>query len=89
MIGRPGSTLWLLGAEVRLGLRDMLGRRGSRRGLIVFGVIVALSFALGVFVAGRLRNVEVPITPLSVVTRVAPFGKASSFGRRATALSNN
>ncbi len=67
MIGRPGSTLWLLGAEMRLGLRDMLGKRGSVRSLIVFGVIVALTFALGVYIAGPLRNVEIPITPLSVV----------------------
>ncbi len=67
MIGRPGSTLWLLANEMRLGLRDMLGKRGSVR-LILTGVaIFLLVFALGFPVARALRGVDIPISPLPII----------------------
>lgn len=67
MIGRPGSTLWLLAAEMRLGVRDMLGRRGAVRGLLIAGAALVLVFALGLPVASSLKGVGIPISPMSVV----------------------
>jgi ABC-2 type transport system permease protein len=66
VIGRPGSTLWLLSAEMRLGVRDMLGRRGALRGLLIAGAALVLVFALGLPVARALRGVGIPVTPFSV-----------------------
>lgn len=67
MIGRPGSTLWLLAAEMRLGVRDMLGRRGPMRLVFIGAGVLALVFALGLPVATALRGVEIPISPMSVL----------------------
>ncbi|HEX7760558.1 MAG TPA: putative ABC exporter domain-containing protein, partial [Caulobacteraceae bacterium] len=74
MIGRPGSTLWLLGAEMRLGLRDMLGKRGSVRLLVMGVAVLVLVFLLGLPVASALRGSEVPINSLSVVIADAAMG---------------
>jgi len=67
VIGRPGSTLWLLAAEMRLGFRDSLGRLGRTRVIILGIAALILVFMLGLPVALALRRHGVPVTPLSIV----------------------
>ena len=58
MIGRPGSTLWLLGCELRLTWRGVAtGRRAAWRigSLAVVGVVL---FCLGLPVAFMLRDAD-------------------------------
>jgi ABC-2 type transport system permease protein len=67
VIGRPGSTLWLLGHEIRLSWRGLIGGRRGRVRLIVLGV-VGLTFVVGGFpIAWLLRNIEMPVNPLSIL----------------------
>ena len=67
MIGRPGSTLWLLGHEIRLSWRGLVSGRRGRIRLIVLG-IVGLTFVVGGFpIAWLLRKIEMPINPLSIL----------------------
>lgn len=71
MIGRPGSILWLLAAEMRLGFRDSLGRLGRTRMIILAVVALALVFAFGLPMAFALRRFGVPVMPLSIVAGAA------------------
>jgi hypothetical protein len=64
VIGQPGSILWLLHNEVRLGWRDMFARRGSRRGLIVAGILITVFTVLGVAGGPRPAQRALPISPL-------------------------
>ena len=67
MIGRPGSTLWLLGHEIRLSWRGLIGGRRGRVRLIVLGVL-GVGFAIaGVPIALALRGVAMPINPLTIL----------------------
>jgi len=67
VIGRPGSTLWLLGHEIRLSWRGLVsGRRGQIR-LAVFGVLAVAFGIAGVPIALALRGFEMPISPLSIL----------------------
>jgi ABC-2 type transport system permease protein len=67
VIGRPGSTLWLLGHEIRLSWRGLVGGRRGRIRLIVLGIVGA-GFIVGGFpIAWALRRVEMPVTPLSIL----------------------
>lgn len=65
-ISRPGSILWLLAAEMRLGFRDSLGRLGRTRIIILSVGALALVFALGLPIAFALRRQGVPVIPLSI-----------------------
>ncbi|MGA0600850.1 hypothetical protein ACO2Q3_09120 [Caulobacter sp. KR2-114] len=67
MIGRPGSTLWLLAAEMRLGLRDSLGRIGRTRAIVLTVAALVLVFALGLPAGVALRRTGIPVVPLSIV----------------------
>ena len=71
MIGRPGSTLWLLGHEIRLSWRGLIGGRRGRVRLIVFGVLGLVFGVAGVPLALALRDFEMPVNPLSIL--VADF----------------
>ena len=67
MIGQPGSTLWLLGHELRLNWRGLMGgRRGAwRLGSLAF---VGVMLLIGGFpVAWMLRGVEAPVNNLSIL----------------------
>jgi ABC-2 type transport system permease protein len=71
VIGRPGSTHWLLAHEARLGWRSLIGGRRSRARLVVLGVVGA-AFALGgVPIALLLRDVAIPISPLPILAALA------------------
>lgn len=71
MIGRPGTTPWLLGHELRLGWRRMATRRGRKRSwmslwltLAVPLILTAISIPMGV----GLQSVHhIPIVPAAVV----------------------
>ncbi len=73
MIGRPGSTLWLLHHELRLSLRRFRGRRGGRaRGPVLTWVFtlalpILLTASIGIPVGLVLRDVDIRPTPLSSV----------------------
>ena len=67
MIGRPGSIVWLLAAEMRLGFRDSFGRGGARR-IIVFAIaVLMLIFVFGLPFALLLQRHGIPVSPLSVL----------------------
>ena len=61
MIGRPGSTLWLMANEARLGWRGLVGGPRARRRIITLAVLGAVFGLMGVPVALALRRVEVPV----------------------------
>jgi ABC-2 type transport system permease protein len=67
VIGRPGSTLWLLSHEIRLSWRGLTGGRRGRIRMIVFGILAVGFGAVGVPVALALRGFDMPINPLSVL----------------------
>ena len=71
MIGATGSTLWLLRNEMRLGWRDMLGKRGAMRGYIIVGVLLLAAGTAGVGLGFALRHVQIPVNPLSVILSLA------------------
>jgi ABC-2 type transport system permease protein len=67
VIGRPGSTIWLLGHEIRLSWRGLIGGRRGRVRLIVLGVL-GVAFAIGgVPIALALRRFDVPVDTLSIL----------------------
>ncbi len=67
MIGRSGSTLWLLGHEMRLAWRNLVGgKRGGRR-MIAFGIIAVVILAASVPMAFVLKDYDPPINRLSAL----------------------
>jgi ABC-2 type transport system permease protein len=71
VIGRPGSTLWLLGHEIRLSWRGLIGGRRGRVRLVAFAVLGVAFAVAGVPLALALRGFEMPVSPLSIL--VADF----------------
>ncbi|HEX7946859.1 MAG TPA: hypothetical protein VF495_19480 [Phenylobacterium sp.] len=73
MIGRPGSTLWLLHHELRLSLRRFGRQRGGRkRGPVLTWVFtlalpILLTASIGLPVGLGLRGVDIQPTPLAAV----------------------
>jgi ABC-2 type transport system permease protein len=67
VIGRPGSTLWLLSHEIRLSWRGLVGGRRGRIRMIAFGVLGVGFGAVGVPMGLALRGVDMPINPLSIL----------------------
>lgn len=67
MIAGPGSTLWLLGWEIRLSWRALLGNRRSVVRLFAFAFLGAMSLALGFLIALPLRFVSIPVNTTTVV----------------------
>lgn len=67
-LASPGSTPWLLAHEMRLHWRNFRAGRAGRgaRGLVGLAVVGAVLLGGGVLAALGLRDVEVPINPLSV-----------------------
>ncbi|MBO9559695.1 MAG: hypothetical protein J7515_14085 [Caulobacter sp.] len=64
----PGSTLWLLGHEMRLYWRNFRAGRAGRgaRGLISLVIVAAMLVGGGVLAALGLHDVQVPINPISI-----------------------
>jgi len=83
VIGRPGSTLWLLHHELRLSLRRFRRPRGARtRGPVLTWVFtlalpVLLTASIGLPVGLGLRGVDIQPTPLAAV--LAAFGLLAVF----------
>lgn len=67
MIAPPGSTLWLLGFELKIAWRTALGRRGGRARFVVFGFLALVALALGLPFAFVLRRIHVPIGPFMIL----------------------
>ncbi|WP_370868481.1 hypothetical protein [Phenylobacterium sp.] len=69
MIARPGSTLWLLAHEMRLGWRTLLARRGENRrgGWIALATVGLVTLAGGVPIGLMLRRVEITVTPTGIL----------------------
>jgi len=67
VIGRPGSTIWLLGHELRLNWRGLLGRRRIAWRLGSFAVIGVIALIAGCLAALALRHFDVPVNHLSVL----------------------
>ena len=67
MIAPPGSTLWLLGFELRIAWRTALGRRGGRARFVVLGVLALIALALGLPFAFVLRRINVPVVPFTIL----------------------
>jgi ABC-2 type transport system permease protein len=67
VIGRPGSTLWLLGCEMRLAWRGLIGTRRFRLRAISLGVVGLVFLAMGVPLALALGRTELPVNPLTIL----------------------
>ncbi|WP_310542344.1 hypothetical protein [Phenylobacterium sp.] len=69
MIAKPGSTLWLLAHEMRLGWRTLLARRGENRrgGWVALATVGLVTLAGGVPIGLMLRQVEIGVTPTGVL----------------------
>ena len=67
MIGRPGSTLWLLGCEMRLAWRGLLGARRFRLRAITLSIVGAVFLAMGFPLAIALRGVEAPVNAFTIL----------------------
>ncbi|HEY1753582.1 MAG TPA: hypothetical protein VGG29_20160 [Caulobacteraceae bacterium] len=67
MIGRPGSTLWLFGHELRLTWRGLLGARRARMRIVALSVVGAVLFLGALPVGWLLRRVQVPVLPISIL----------------------
>jgi ABC-2 type transport system permease protein len=67
VIAGPGSTLWLLGWEIRLSWRALIGNRRSVIRLLAFGFLGLVSLSIGFLIALPLRLVTIPINSTSVV----------------------
>src|ERR1700759_2547168 len=61
LVGRPGSALWLMGAELRLYWRR--GRMRPKSGLIALGIILAAWLTLSFFLF-RAIGPSIPPPPL-------------------------
>jgi ABC-2 type transport system permease protein len=78
MIGAPGSTLWVLGHELRLGWRRMTRTRGRRRWAsaslwLTLGVPVILTL-LSIPMGLGLRRVDLPVVPATILAAAALLG---------------
>jgi len=64
----PGSILWLLAHEMRIHWRNFRAGRAGKgaRGLISLAVVGAMMVGGGVLAALGLRDIEVPINPISI-----------------------
>jgi len=82
VIGRPGSTVWLLGHELRLAWRGWGRRRGRFRNP-VFGLILSIAFpilmTLGVGVPAGLALRGMEIAPSPVLSAMAALAVAGLF----------
>jgi ABC-2 type transport system permease protein len=67
VIGRPGSTLWLLGHEIRLSWRGLIGGRRGRVRLVVLGILGVVFAIAGFPIALALQNFQMPVDPLSIL----------------------
>jgi ABC-2 type transport system permease protein len=67
VIGRPGSTLWLLGHEIRLSWRGLIGGRRGRVRLIVLGVVGVMFAIAGVPIALAMRRINISVNPLGIL----------------------
>jgi ABC-2 type transport system permease protein len=67
VIGRPGSTLWLLGHEMRLSWRGLIGGRRGRVRLVVMAVLGGIFVLAGFPIALALRSFEVPVNRVSTL----------------------
>jgi ABC-2 type transport system permease protein len=63
----PGSTLWLLGWEMRLAFRGIYGTRRLRARLIGFGIIGVGCLAMGVPLALFMQRQELPLNPYTIL----------------------
>lgn len=67
MIAPPGSTLWLLGFELRIAWRTALGRRGGRSRFVVLGLLALVALGIGLPFAFILRRIGIPIVAFTVL----------------------
>jgi ABC-2 type transport system permease protein len=67
MIGRPGSTVWLLGCEMRLAWRGAVSGRRGRTRLILIGVLAVLMLAGGLPIAMAVSRLEIPVNHFSIL----------------------
>jgi len=67
-LAAPGSIPWLLAHEMRLYWRNFRAGRAGKgaRGLVSLVVVAAMLLAGGVLAALGLRDVQVPINPISI-----------------------
>ena len=67
MIGRPGTTVWLLSHEIRLAWRGLVGgKRGGRR-MVAFAILGLVALAGGMGIAWALRDFEPPVNAVSIL----------------------
>jgi ABC-2 type transport system permease protein len=67
VIGRPGSTLWLLGHEFRLAWRGFFGGKQRWRRIVALGIVGATFLVLAVPLAWAMRGVEAPVNNLTIL----------------------
>ncbi len=67
IIGRPGSTLWLLSWEMRLAWRGLFGARRAKARIIAFSLVGLLCLAMGVPLALAMQGREVPVSPFTTL----------------------
>src|SRR5262249_1501095 len=66
-VAPPGSTLWLLGFELKMAWRKAISGRRGRARLIVIGVAALAMVGLGLPVAMGTRGIEVPVNSYSIL----------------------
>ncbi|HYE45882.1 MAG TPA: hypothetical protein VEA44_08925 [Caulobacter sp.] len=64
---KPGSTLWLLGHEMRLAWREAGADKARIFQLVALGIVFIVLFGFGFPIGYFLRDQQVQLTPLSIL----------------------
>lgn len=67
MIGPPGSTIWLLGHELRLAWRGFFGGKQRVRRIIALAIVGGLFLLLAFPMAWALRGMQAPVNTLTIL----------------------
>ena len=67
MIGPPGSTIWLLGHELRLAWRGFFGGKQRGRRIVALAIVGGLFLVLAFPMAWALRGLNPPVNTLTIL----------------------
>lgn len=67
MIGRPGSTIWLLSHEMRLAWRGFFGGKQRARRIVALAIVGGLFLVVAFPLAWAIRGLEPPVNTLTIL----------------------